>query len=207
VKSVIVAGGAHPALAQNVARLGGFAIVGADLNRLPDAELVELRESVRGMQVYIVQPTSPPPEPHIFELLLIADAARRAGAAQVTAVVPYFGYARQDRRAHGTRMALGARVAADVLATRVHRLVAVDLHSPAVEGSFLRSRPPGGVPVLVERLRDMKDAWWLRRTWGDQAGGPVCVGARPAGGGGAQAAPERTGGGGGAITGGEGACR
>lgn len=159
MKSVIVPGGAHPALATNVAALGGFGLVGADLNRLPDAELVELQGSVRGAQVFIVQPTSPPPEPHIFELLLLADAAHRAGAAHVTAVVPYFGYARQDRRAYGSRTAVGARVAADVLATRVDRVVTVDLHSPAVEGFFaFEVDHLEAFPVLIERLRGIKDA-------------------------------------------------
>jgi ribose-phosphate pyrophosphokinase len=81
----------------------------------PDGALhIEFQESVRGEDVYLIQPTSPPAEKHLLELLLLADAARRAGAARLTAVIPYFGYARQDRRASG-REAVGARLVANLL--------------------------------------------------------------------------------------------
>ncbi len=107
-----------------------------DCRRFPDGEAqVEIHESVRGHDVYLVQSTSPPVEQHLMELLLLADACRRAGAARVTAVIPYFGYARQDRRAD--RRSLGARVAANVIATAgFDRLMLIDAHTPAIEGFF-----------------------------------------------------------------------
>jgi ribose-phosphate pyrophosphokinase len=157
-KFAILSGRAQPALAESISAVTGFRLLGVDLRLYPDAEVVELQESVRGAHVFIVQPTSPPPEPHLFELLLLADAARRAGAAGITAVVPYFGYARQDRRAHGARTAVGARVAADVLATRVDRLLTVDLHSPPVEGFFsFEVDHLEAFPLLVERLGNFDD--------------------------------------------------
>jgi ribose-phosphate pyrophosphokinase len=97
---------------------------------------VEIRTSVRGHDVYLVQPTSPPAEESLLQLLLLADACRRAGATRLTAVMPYVAYARQDRRGTG-REPVGARLLADLLATGgFHRVVAVDLHSPALEGVF-----------------------------------------------------------------------
>src|SRR5688572_8365075 len=99
---ILLSGTANPALAQHIAeRLGGD-LAACVLERFPDGELhVEIRESVRGQRVYVVQPTSPPVEEHLFELLLLADACKRAGASHLTGVIPYFSYARQDRRAVG----------------------------------------------------------------------------------------------------------
>ena len=107
-----------------------------ECHRFPDGEMqAELLESVRGRDVFIIQATSPPVEQHLFELLLLADACRRAGAARLTAVIPYFGYARQDRRS--ARRSLGGRVAADAIGTaRFDRLMLVDAHTPAIEGFF-----------------------------------------------------------------------
>ncbi|HET7216789.1 MAG TPA: ribose-phosphate pyrophosphokinase [Vicinamibacterales bacterium] len=107
-----------------------------ECRRFPDGEAqVEINESVRGRDAYLLQSTSPPVEQHLMELLLMADACRRAGAARLTAVIPYFGYARQDRRIH--RRSLGARVAADVIGTaRFDRVMLIDAHTPAIEGLF-----------------------------------------------------------------------
>jgi ribose-phosphate pyrophosphokinase len=107
-----------------------------DCRRFPDGEAqVELHESVRGHDVYILQATSPPVEEHLIQLLLLADACRRAGAARLTAVIPYFGYARQDRRTD--RRSLGARVAANVVGSAgFDRLMLIDAHTPAIEGFF-----------------------------------------------------------------------
>jgi ribose-phosphate pyrophosphokinase len=107
-----------------------------ECRRFPDGEtLIELHESVRGRDVCILQSTSPPVDQHLIELLHLADACRRAGAARLTAVIPYFGYARQDRRS--SRRSLGARVAAKVLGTAsVDRLMLIDAHTPAIEGFF-----------------------------------------------------------------------
>lgn len=133
----LIAGGAHPALAGQIAGLLGVAPAPVTLSRYPDAEVVRIDASVRGADVYLVQPTPPPPEGPLVELLMLADAARRAGAARVSAVVPFLGYSRQDRRAAGERTAIGARVVANILdAGAIDRLVTVDLHQPAVEGFF-----------------------------------------------------------------------
>ena len=136
-KLVLFAGSANPALASHVARAFGIPL-GACLSRaFPDGERhVELLESVRDADVYLIQPTPPPVADHLLELLLFADAARRAGARRVTAVMPYFGYARQTRRATG-REPVAARLIADLLTTAgVEHVVALDLHSPETEGVF-----------------------------------------------------------------------
>ena len=133
----LMAGRAHPALAAGIAEALGTTLAEVELAQDPDAEVVRIKTSVRGADLYIVQPTPPPSERHLFELLLLADAARRAGAARITAVMPFLGYSRQDRRAGAERTAIGARVVADMLgAGQVDRLVTVDLHQPAVEGFF-----------------------------------------------------------------------
>lgn len=105
-----------------------------ECRRHPDGEIqVDLKQSVRGCDVFLVQSTSPPVEEHLMELLLLADSCRRSGASRVTAVIPYFGYARQDRRIE--RRAFGARVAASIIATgNFARLMVVDAHTPALEG-------------------------------------------------------------------------
>jgi ribose-phosphate pyrophosphokinase len=137
----ILAGSANERLADSVADLLGLQSCRRKLLRFPDGELqVDLQETVRGSDVYVFQPTGPPVDQHLIELLFLADASRRAGAERITAVIPYFGYARQDRRTSG-RESVGARVAAELLeAVGLQRIVAVDLHSSALEGFF-------GVPV------------------------------------------------------------
>jgi ribose-phosphate pyrophosphokinase len=107
-----------------------------ECRRFPDGEaLIEVHQSVRGHDVYLVQSTSPPVDQQLIALLLLADACRRAGAARLTALIPYFGYARQDRRI--ARRSLGARVAANILGTAgLDRLMLVDAHTPAIEGFF-----------------------------------------------------------------------
>jgi len=134
---IVLSGSANPALADSIAEKLGTRAGHRVLTRFPDSELhVEIHESVRGADVYLVQPTGPPVDQHLMELLFLADACRRAGAGRLTAIVPYFGYARQDRRAVG-REAIGARLAADLLATvGLDRIVAVDLHTSGLEGFF-----------------------------------------------------------------------
>lgn len=107
-----------------------------ECQRFPDGEVqIGILESVRGADVFVVQATSPPVERHLMELLLLADACRRAGAGRLTAVIPYFGYARQDRRTD--RRSLGGRVAADIIAAaRFDRVMLIDAHTPAIEGFF-----------------------------------------------------------------------
>jgi ribose-phosphate pyrophosphokinase len=152
---ILLSGSANPALAAGVARLAGTGLAACVLERFPDGELhVEVRESVRDRNVYIVQPTSPPVEAHLFELLLLADACRRAGARRLVALIPYFGYARQDRRAVG-RDPIAARVAADMItAGRIDGVVLMDLHSRAAEGFFgVPAEHLTGVALLAEGVR------------------------------------------------------
>jgi ribose-phosphate pyrophosphokinase len=151
----ILAGSANEGLAEAVAGKVGVRLVQRILKRFPDGELhIELQESMRGHDVYIVQPTCPPVDEHLLELLLLADACRRAGASYLTAVIPYFGYARQDRRSRG-REPLSARLVADLIsAGGIQRMVAVDLHSPAVESAFaIPVEHVSAVRLLAEAVR------------------------------------------------------
>jgi ribose-phosphate pyrophosphokinase len=156
----LFAGSAHTTLAAEVASTLGVPLSPCELGRFPDGESnVRLCESPRGRDVYILQPTSPPADQHLFELLLIADAARRAGAARITAVVPYLGYARQDRRA--TEYApVAARVVADAVgAGAMDRLATVDVHTPALEGFFsIPVEPLTAVPLLAGAVQQLTDA-------------------------------------------------
>lgn len=151
----ILTGSANPALAENISGKLRVQLAQRILERFPDGELhIELQESVRGHDVYLVQPTCPPVDEHLFELLLLADACRRAGAIHLTAVIPYFGYARQDRRAHG-REPLSVRLLADLLATSgIQRVVAVDLHNQGVESAFaIPMEHVSAVNILADALR------------------------------------------------------
>jgi ribose-phosphate pyrophosphokinase len=151
----LVAGPASTSLAKAVAAKLGRQLAPCIVHRFPDSEVhVELRGSVRGHDVYLIQSTSPPVDPHLLELLFLADACHRAGAAHLTAVVPYFGYARQDRRARG-REEVGARLVAELLGSSgLQRLVAVDLHTVALEGFFpFPLEHLSAVPLLVEAVR------------------------------------------------------
>jgi ribose-phosphate pyrophosphokinase len=150
-------GSANVALAAAVAERLGVPLGRRLVHRFPDGELhVELQDSVRGHDVYLLQSTSPPVEAHLLELWFLADACRRAGATRLTAVVPYFGYARQDRRASG-REAVGARLIADLFAASgLQRLVGVDLHSAALEGFFaMPVEHLSAVPPLTEAVRPL----------------------------------------------------
>ena len=151
----LLTGSANPLLGTAVAEALGTRLSACLLERFPDGELhVELRESVRGKRVFILQPTSPPVAEHLFELLLIADACRRAGARERVAVIPYFGYARQDRRAAG-REPIAARVAADVLASAgIDRIVVLDLHGRSTEGFFaMPAEHASAVVPLADAIR------------------------------------------------------
>ena len=131
-------GNANPALAHDIARHLKVPVGRAAVGRFSDGEVnVEIMENIRGRDVFVVQPTSPPANDHLMELLVMVDACRRASAARVTAVVPYFGYARQDRRPRATRSAITAKLVADMLVTAgVNRLLTLDLHSDQIQGFF-----------------------------------------------------------------------
>lgn len=151
----LIAGTAHPALAASMAATLGIDLVPVSYERFPDGEQhVALRRSVRGEDVYIVQPMSSPVDERLMELLLLADAARRAGAGRVTAVAPYLGYARQDRR-KAAGEPISARVVGGLLqSVGVDRLVTIEPHSATLEAMYpIPVLMLTAVPALAEALR------------------------------------------------------
>lgn len=154
---MLLAGSANRRLASGIAQALGTDLAACALERFPDGELhVQVTDGVRGADVFVIEPTGPPVDEHLVELALLVDAAWRAGAARLTAVVPYFGYARQDRRSRAGE-ALGARVAAALLAgVHVDRLLVVDPHSAALEPmSPVRVEAVSAVPDLAAVLRPL----------------------------------------------------
>jgi ribose-phosphate pyrophosphokinase len=134
----VFSGNANPLLAQEITRHLHVPLGRAYVGRFSDGEVnVELMENVRGRDVFIVQSTCPPSNDNLMELLLMTDACRRASAKRITAVVPYFGYARQDRRPRATRVAIAAKLVANMIASAgVDRLLTVDLHADQIQGFF-----------------------------------------------------------------------
>jgi ribose-phosphate pyrophosphokinase len=133
----IFSGTSNSALAGAIARILCVPLGERTIERFPDGEVaIWIGESVRRKEVFIVQPTSPPVDSHLVELLAFADACRRAAAAHITAVIPYFGYARSDKR-HGHREPITACMVADLLqAVGVNQVITVDLHAAQIEGFF-----------------------------------------------------------------------
>src|SRR5579875_2646630 len=131
-------GNANPHLAQEIARHLTMPVGRSEVGRFSDGEVkIELMENVRGRDVFIVQPTCPPVNDHLMELLVMVDACRRASPERITAVVPYFGYARQDRRTRGARSAITTKLVANMIAgAGVDRLLTIDLHSDQIQGFF-----------------------------------------------------------------------
>src|SRR6201998_2741236 len=134
----VFAGNANPLLAEGIARHLHAPLGRAYVGRFSDGEVnVELMENVRGGDCFIVQSTCPPANDTLMELLVMVDAARRASATRITAVVPYFGYSRQDRRPRATRSAITAKLVANMLSSAgVNRLLTIDLHSDQIQGFF-----------------------------------------------------------------------
>ncbi len=134
----LFAGNANPGLATEIARHLQTRLGRAYVGRFSDGEInVELMENVRGRDVFILQPTCPPTNDNLMELLVMVDACRRASAARITAVVPYFGYSRQDRRPRATRSAITARLVANMMSIAgVNRLLTIDLHADQIQGFF-----------------------------------------------------------------------
>jgi ribose-phosphate pyrophosphokinase len=134
----VFTGNANPQLAQDIARHLMVPLGRAAVSRFSDSECtVELLENVRGRDVFIVQPTCSPANDHLMELLVMTDACRRASAARITAVIPYFGYARQDRRPRAMRVPITAKLVANMIASAgVNRVLTVDLHADQIQGFF-----------------------------------------------------------------------
>jgi ribose-phosphate pyrophosphokinase len=152
----LFSGTANPGLAAAIASELGIYLSACTIDRFPDGEVaVQLHEPVRRKEVFLLQPTSPPVNDHLVELLALADACRRAAAACITAIVPYFGYARSDKR-RGYREPIMARVVADLLqAVGIARVFTVDLHTPQVEGFFyVPVDSLTAVPTICRALRN-----------------------------------------------------
>ena len=153
---VLFAGTANPALAGAIADELGVRLGLCSVERFPDGELsVRLNEPVRRREVFVVQPTAPPVDDYLFELLAFADACRRSAATRITAVVPYFGYARSDKR-HGRREPITASLVARLMeAAGVDHVVTLDLHAVQIEGFFhIPVDSLTAVPTLCQALRD-----------------------------------------------------
>lgn len=135
---MIFSGNANPELARRIAAHLQISLGKATVQTFSDGEIsVEIEETVRGREVFIVQPTCKPTNDHIMELLVMTDALRRASAERITAVVPYFGYSRQDRRPRSSRVPITAKVVANMIESAgVDRILTVDLHADQIQGFF-----------------------------------------------------------------------
>ncbi len=135
---MVFTGNAHPQLAEDITGYLNMPLGKAVVGRFSDGEImVEIMENVRGRDVFIIQPTSSPTNENLMELLVMVDAVRRASAARVTAVIPYFGYSRQDRRPRSARVPITAKVVANMITSvGVDRVLTVDLHADQIQGFF-----------------------------------------------------------------------
>src|ERR1700688_3868890 len=151
----IFTGSSNPALAREVCEHLGVRLGEAEVARFPDGEtMVEIRENVRGGDCFVLQSTCSPPNDNLMELLLLLDAFRRASAKRITAVVPYFGYARQDRKV-APRVPISAKLVADLITTAgASRVLTIDLHAGQIQGFF--NIPVDNLyaaPVMLEHLK------------------------------------------------------
>lgn len=137
-RTILFSGSSNPALSEEIAKELKIPLGKALVSKFSDNETrIEILENVRGHDVFILQSTSKPTNEHIMELLLFTDAVRRASALRITAVIPYFGYARQDKRIRSERVPISARLVADLLATAgINRVLTVDLHAEQIQGFF-----------------------------------------------------------------------
>lgn len=156
-KLLLFSANANYALAEEIAEYIGVPLGLADVKNFADGEIaIEIKESVRGADVFIIQPTSAPVNDHLMELLIMIDAARRASASRITAVVPYYGYARQERKTKA-RDPITAKLTANLLtAAGANRVTAMDLHAGAIQGFFdIPVDHLPGVPLLAEYYKNM----------------------------------------------------
>lgn len=153
---MIFAGNSNTELAQKIAGKLSLSLGNAVVKTFSDGEIsVEIHDNVRGGDVFIIQSISNPPNRNLMELLFMADALRRASAGRITAVIPYFGYARQDRRVRSARVPISAKVCADMIAgVGVDRVLTVDLHAEQIQGFFdIPVDNVYGSPVLVDDIK------------------------------------------------------
>ena len=153
---LVFTGNANPTLAEEIARNLDIALGAADVGRFSDGEVtVELKQNVRARDIFVVQPTCAPTNDNLMELLVMVDALKRASVERICAVIPYFGYARQDRRPRSTRVPISAKVVANMLqAVGVNSVLTMDLHADQIQGFF--DIPVDNIyasPVLLADLR------------------------------------------------------
>ena len=156
----IFTGSANPELASEVSKILGIDISQADIGQFSDGEIkVQIEDNVRGHDTFIIQSTCAPTNKNVMEIMLIADALKRSSASKVTAIVPYFGYARQDRRVRSARVPISAKVVADMFASvGIDRVLTIDLHSETIQGFF--DMPADNVyaaKLMVDHIKDNND--------------------------------------------------
>ena len=154
--TVLFTGNANPALAQEMASTLGIELGRATVGHFSDGEVtVEIQQNVRAREVFVVQPTCAPTNEHLMELFIMVDALKRASAGRITAVIPYFGYARMDRRPRSMRVPISAKVVANMIeAVGVNRVLTMDLHADQIQGFF--DIPVDNIyasPVLLSDLK------------------------------------------------------
>ena len=155
----VFAGSAHPRLAKEIAQFLGVPMGQARLRRFPDTEVsFQIDENIRGTDVFIIQPTSAPVDQHLMELMVMIDAFRRSSASRITAVIPYYGYARQDRK-DKPRVPISAKLVANVIAAAgAHRVLTMDLHKAQIQAFFdIPVDHLFAAPVIIEHLRAYED--------------------------------------------------
>lgn len=153
----IFSGNSNVALAASIVQHLGLGLGDVSIGRFSDGEIVvEVNENVRGKDIFIIQSTSQPANDNLMELMIMADALRRSSAASITAIVPYFGYARADRRVRSARVAITAKVVADMLSSvGINRCVTVDLHAEQIQGFF--SMPVDNLyasPIIIDDIAE-----------------------------------------------------
>src|SRR6202161_3277478 len=158
----LVAGNSNPALAEAIAAYLGTSLTKAVVRRFADMEIfVEIRENVRGTDVFVIQSTSFPANDHLMELLIIIDALRRASGRRITAVLPYFGYARQDHKT-GSRTPISAKLVANLIAhAGADRVLTLDLHADQIQGFF--DIPTDNLYAAPMMERDIKERFDLQK--------------------------------------------
>lgn len=135
---IVFTGNANPTLASQIANILNIPLGDADVTKFSDGEIfVEIKQNVRSREVFIIQPTCYPTNDHLMELIIMADALKRSSADRINAVIPYFGYARQDRRIRSSRVPISAKVVANMLETAgISRVLTMDLHAEQIQGFF-----------------------------------------------------------------------
>jgi len=154
----VFSGNANPRLAEKICNYLAIPLGNATVQRFPDGEIdVKVHDDVRGSHVFVVQPTSPPVNENLMELLLLIDCLKRASADKITAVIPYFGYARQDRKAEG-RVPISAKLVANLITiSGANRVMAIDLHAAQLQGFFdIPTDHLFSAPVMIDYFKKLK---------------------------------------------------